>query len=107
MAYVLSDDLLQKTPILTINTVQSGLLTQLLHIPSFPDIEVAVPDPSPRSRTSRRDADPLFSELIPESHPPWVQQAGVIPVGASDTTPLHPPAPGTALDPATDPFLSM
>ena len=75
--------------------------------PSFPGIEVAVPDPSPRSRTPRRDTDPLFSELIPERHPPWVQQAGVTPVGAPGTTPLRPPAPGTAPDPATDPFLSM
>ena len=31
-AHVPSDDLLQKIPILIINTVQSGLLTQLLHI---------------------------------------------------------------------------
>ena len=38
--------------------------------PSFPDIEVMVPDPSPRSRTPRRDTDPLFPALIPESHPP-------------------------------------
>ena len=75
--------------------------------PSFPAIEVAVPDPSPRSRTPRRDTDPLFSELIPVRHTPWVQQAGVTPVGAQGTTPLCPPAPGTAIDPATDPFLSM
>ena len=38
--------------------------------PSFPDIEVMVPDPSPRSRTPRRDTDPLFTALIPEGHPP-------------------------------------
>ena len=38
--------------------------------PSFPHIEVLVPDPTPRSRTPRRDTDPLFPELIPDSHPP-------------------------------------
>ena len=37
--------------------------------PSFPDIEVVVPDPSPRSRTPRPDTDPLFTALIPESQP--------------------------------------
>ena len=57
--------------------------------------------------TPRRDTDPLFTALIPESQPPWVPQAGVTPVGAHGTTPLRPSAPGTALDPATDPFLSM
>ena len=34
-AYVLSDDLLQKIPILIINAVQSGLLTELLHIKAW------------------------------------------------------------------------
>ena len=58
--------------------------------PSFPHIEVLVPDPTPRSRTPRRDTDPLFPELIPDSHPPWVQP-GVTPVGAPGTTPLRPP----------------
>ena len=72
--------------------------------PSFPHIEVLVPDPSPRSRTPRRDTDPLFPTLIPESHPPLVQQAGVTPVGAPGTTPLRPP--GIAVDPTSDPFLS-
>ena len=73
--------------------------------PSFPHIEVPVPDPTPRSRTPRRDTDPLFSTLIPESHPPWVQQAGVTPVGAPGTTPLRPP--GIAADPTSAPSLSM
>ena len=54
--------------------------------PSFRHIEVPVPDPTPRSRAPRRDTDPLFSTLIPDSHPPWVQQAGVTPVGAPGTT---------------------
>ena len=67
-------------------------------IPSSPDIL----DPSPRSRTPRRDTDPLFAELIPVRNAPWVPQAGVEPVGAPGTTPLRPPTPGTA----TDPFLS-
>ena len=71
-------------------------------IPSVPDI----PDPSPRSRTPRRGTDPLFAELIPVRNAPWVPQTGVEPVGAPGTTPLRPPAPGTATDPATDPFLS-
>ena len=39
--------------------------------PSFPHIEVPVPDPTRRSRTPRRDTDPLFPTLIPEGHPPW------------------------------------
>ena len=65
--------------------------------PSFPHIEVPVPDPTPRSRTPRRDTDPLFPTLIPDSHPPWVQQPGVTPVGAPGTTPLRPP--GIAADP--------
>ena len=73
--------------------------------PSFPHIEVPVPDPTPRSRTPRRDTDPLFSTLIPDSHPPWVPQAGVTPVGAPGTTPLRPP--GIAVDPTSDPSLSM
>ena len=34
-AHVPSDDLLQKIPILIINTVQSGLLTELLHIKAW------------------------------------------------------------------------
>ena len=34
-AHVPSDDLLQKIPILKINTVQSGLLTELLHIKAW------------------------------------------------------------------------
>ena len=34
-AHVPSDDLLQKIPILIINTVQSGLLTRLLHIKAW------------------------------------------------------------------------
>ena len=59
--------------------------------PSFPHIEVLVPDPTPRSRTPRRDTDPLFPELIPDSHPPWEQRPGVTPVGAPGTTPLRPP----------------
>ena len=70
--------------------------------PSFPHIEVPVPDPTPRSRTPRRDTDPLFPTLIPDSHPPWVQQAGVTPVGAPGTAPLRPP--GIAVDPTSDPF---
>ena len=65
--------------------------------PSFPHIEVPVPDPTPRSRTPRRDTDPLFPTLIPDGHPPWVQQPGVTPVGAPGTTPLRPP--GIAADP--------
>ena len=69
--------------------------------PSFPHIEVPVPDPTPRSRTPRRDTDPLFSTLIPDSHPPWVQQ----PVGAPGATPLRPP--GIAADPTSAPSLSM
>ena len=73
--------------------------------PSFPHIEVPVPDPTPRSRTPRRDTDPPFPTLIPESHPAWVQQAGVTPVGAPGTTPLRPP--GIAVDPTSDPSLSM
>ena len=73
--------------------------------PSFPHIEVPVPDPTPRSRTPRRDTDPLFPTLIPDSYPPWVQQASVTPVGAPGTTPLRPP--GIAVDPTSDPFLSM
>ena len=59
--------------------------------PSFPHIAVPVPDPTPRSRTPRRDTDPLFPELIPGSHPPWEQRPGVTPVGAPGTTPLRPP----------------
>ena len=59
--------------------------------PSFPHIEVLVPDPTPRSRTPRRDTDPPFPELIPDSHPPWEQRPGVTPVGAPGTTPLRPP----------------
>ena len=55
--------------------------------PSFSDIEITVPDPSPPSRTPRRDTDLLFTALMPENHPLWVLQA--------------PPAP------ASDPFLSM
>ena len=87
-----------------------GILPPTFHsvtttFPSFPHIEVPVPDPTPRSRTPRRDTDPLFPTLIPESHPPWVQQAGVTPVGAPGTTPLRPP--GIAVDPTSDPFLSM
>ena len=73
--------------------------------PSFPHIEVPVPDPTPRSRTPRRDTDPLFPTLIPDSHPPWVQQPGVTPVGAPGTTPLRPP--GIAADPTSAPSLSM
>ena len=48
------------------------------NIPSAPDI----PDPSPRSRTPRRDTDLLFAELIPVRNAPWEPQAGVEPVGA-------------------------
>ena len=73
--------------------------------PSFPHIEVPVPDPTPGSRTPRRDTDPLFPTLIPDSHPPWVQQAGVTPVEAPGTTSLRPS--GIAVDPTSDPFLSM
>ena len=65
--------------------------------PSFPHVEVLVPDPTPRSRTPRRDTDPLFPELIPDSHPPWEQRPGVTPVGAPGTTPLRPP--GIPADP--------
>ena len=65
--------------------------------PSFPHIEVPVPDPTPRSRTPRRDTDPPFPTLIPDGHPAWVQQPGVTPVGAPGTTPLRPP--GIAADP--------
>ena len=69
--------------------------------PSFPHIAVPVPDPTPRSRTPRRDTNPLFPELIPGSHPPWEQQPGVTPVGAPGTTPLRPPSrpPGIPADP--------
>ena len=69
--------------------------------PSFPHIAVPVPDPTPRSRTPRRDTDPLFPELIPGSHPPWEQRPGVTPVGAPGTTPLRPPLrpPGIPADP--------
>ena len=73
--------------------------------PSFPHIEVPVPDPTPRSRTPRLDTDPLFPTLIPDGHPPWVQQPGVTPVGAPGTTPLR--APGIAADPTSAPSLSM
>ena len=55
--------------------------------------------------TPRRDTDPLFSTLIPDSHPPWVQQPGVTPVGAPGTTPL--PPPGIAADPTSAPSLLM
>ena len=70
-------------------------------VPSFPHIAVPVPDPTPRSRTPRRDTDPLFPELIPDSHPPWEQRPGVTPVGAPGTTPLRPPLrpPGIPADP--------
>ena len=43
------------------------------------------------------DTDPLFPELIPDSHPPWEQLPGVTPVGAPGTTPLRPP--GIPADP--------
>ena len=71
--------------------------------PSFPHIAVPVPDPTPRSRTPRRDTNPLFPELIQGSHPPWEQQPGVTPVGAPGTTPLRPPSrpPGIPADPNT------
>ena len=59
--------------------------------PSFPHIAVPVPDPTPRSRTPRRDTDPLFPALLPDSHPPWEQRPGVTPVGAPGTTPLRRP----------------
>ena len=65
--------------------------------PSFPHIAVPVPDPTPRSRTPRRDTNPLFPELIPGSHPPWEQRPGVTPVGAPGTTPLRPPLLGSRL----------
>ena len=91
LTLLVSRSLLRILPALLSPTL-SPLLSRPSHI-----LRSSSLDPTPRSRTPRRDTDPLFPELIPDSHPPWEQRPGVTPVGAPGTTPLRPP--GIPADP--------
>ena len=60
-----------------------------------PDFPGTTPDPTPRSRTPRREFDSLLPTLDAlDRPPPWNPSPGVEPVGAPGTTPLRPPIRG-------------
>ena len=60
-----------------------------------PDVPSTTSDPTPRSRTPRREPDSVLPTLEPgDRPPPWNPAPGIEPVGAPGTTPLRPPAPG-------------
>ena len=59
-----------------------------------PDVPSTTSDPTPRSRTPRREPDSVLPTLeTGDRPPPWNPAPGIEPVGAPGTTPLRPPAP--------------